>query len=109
MFGQAKKPEERRAEPRQKVLWGSWLASLDGAGLVQCRTHDISPAGARVVLGDERLAPGTVCYLDMRHRLAYEARVAWRKQPEMGLQFLKVWRFDEVPPHLKSMIAAVCS
>lgn len=109
MFGQARKPEERRKEPRQKVLWGSWLASPDGQGLVPCQTHDISPGGARVVLDDPRVVPATVCYLDMRHRLAYEARVAWRKTPEMGLEFQKVWRFDEAPAALKGVIATVCA
>ena len=30
-------------------------------------------------------------------RLAYEARVIWQKSPEIGLQFLRSYRFDEVP------------
>jgi hypothetical protein len=107
VFGQARKPQERRSEPRRKVLWGSWLASLDGMGLVQCQTHDISPSGARVALDDQRIIPAAVCYFDMRHRLAYEARVAWRKTPEMGLQFLKVWRFDEVPDDLRRAVATI--
>lgn len=112
MFGQSKnqavEPQERRKEPRRKVLWGSWLALSDGSGLVQCVTHDISPSGARVALDDPRVIPGRVCYFDMRHRLAYEARVAWRKTPEMGLEFLKAWRFDEVPDELKAAVATVC-
>lgn len=108
MFGQARNPQERRAAPRRKVLWGSWLASADGSGLVPCMTHDISPSGARVALDDPRFVPATVCYFDMRHRLAYEARVAWRKTPEMGLEFLKAWRFDEAPERLQAAVATVC-
>jgi hypothetical protein len=41
--------------------------------------------------------PEAVYFLQLRDRLAYEARIVWRKSPEMGLQFSKVYRFDEVP------------
>ncbi len=29
--------------------------------------------------------------------MAYEARVVWRKTPELGLQFVRSYRFDELP------------
>jgi len=109
MFGTARKPLERRAEPRRKVQLGCWLSALDGSGLTQCHALDFSAAGARVKLADLAAIPPTVCFLDMPSRLVYEARVAWRKAPEMGLQFLKVWRFDEAPPTLKAAIAAASS
>jgi len=99
---------ERRGEARRKIQWGCWLAAPDGGGLVQCQARDFSPGGARVTVDDQRTLPATVCLLDMRNRLAYEARVAWRKAPELGLQFLKVWRFDEVPENLRAAVAAVC-
>ena len=86
----------RRAE-RRKVMWGSKLASLDGSQLVACTTLDISPSGARVRMDEQHNPARTVFYMDMRHRLAYEARVAWSKAPEMGLEFLKVHRFSDVP------------
>lgn len=108
MFGQAKKNAERRVQPRRRVLWGSWIAALDGAGLVQCQTRDFSPGGARISLDEQRAAPGQLCFLDLRHRLAYESRVAWRQMPELGLEFLKVYRFDEAPPALQGVIAALC-
>jgi hypothetical protein len=109
MFGQARRTVERREQPRRKVLWGCWLAAPDGSGLVPCQIRDFSPAGARISLDDQRGVPATVCFLDMRNRLAYESRVAWRKAPDMGLEFLKVWRFDEVPEALKGTIATVCA
>lgn len=108
MFGLARKTMERRAGARRKVHLGCWLASADGDGLVQCQTLDFSPAGARVMLNDQHGMSATVCFLDMRNRLAYEARVAWRKAPEVGLEFLKVWRFDEAPESLRGAIATAC-
>lgn len=108
VFGRARQSVvERRAEERRKVQLGCWLAAPDGGGLVQCTTRDFSASGARVTVDDQRVLPGSIWLLDLRHRLAYEARVAWRKAPEMGLQFLKVWRFDEVPEGLRGAVAAV--
>jgi len=88
--------ERRRAE-RRPVMWGSKLASLDGSQLVTCTTLDISPAGARVRMDEQHSPARTLFYMDMRHRLAYEARIAWSKAPELGLEFLKVHRFSDVP------------
>ena len=100
---------DRRASPRRRVLWGSWLVSPDGSHVVQCQTRDFSATGARVALDDHNAFAKGVCFLDMRNRLAYESRVAWQKAPEMGLEFLKVYRFDEVPSELKGVIEQVCA
>lgn len=110
-FGAAQKVAvaERRASPRRRVMWGSFVTSLDGSLFVQCTTRDISATGARVEAGETRGLPATVCYLDMRHRLAYEARVAWKSGQEAGLEFLKCYRFDEVPSQeLRGLIAQQC-
>jgi hypothetical protein len=88
--------ERRRAE-RRKVMWGAKLASLDGSQVIACTTLDITPAGARVRMDEQHSPARTLYYMDMRHRLAYEARIAWSKVPEMGLEFLKVHRISDVP------------
>lgn len=100
---------DRRLTPRRRVMWGSWLVTPDGSHCVQCQTRDFSAAGARVALDDQRAFPASVCFLDMRNRLAYESRIAWRKAPEMGLEFLKVYRFDEVPAELRRVVEQVCA
>jgi hypothetical protein len=41
--------------------------------------------------------PSPIYFLDMRNRLIYESQVAWRKLPELGLQFRKVYRFADAP------------
>jgi hypothetical protein len=89
-------PERRQAE-RRRVIWGSWIACLDGTNAVKCQTKDISVAGARVHLTEQRSIPSSVFFLDARNRLIYEAVVAWQNLPEVGLQFGKVYRFVEAP------------
>ena len=90
-------------------MWGSWLVTPDGGHLVQCQTRDFSATGARIAVDDQRAFPAMVCFLDMRNRLAYESRIAWRRAPEMGLEFLKVYRFDEVPAALRGVVEQVCA
>ena len=89
---------ERRASPRRRVLWGSKIAHLDGDYCVDCQIRDISATGARILLHDQQSIPKSVYLLDMQNRLAYEASVVWLKAPEFGLQFVKLYRFDELPP-----------
>ena len=88
---------DRRKGERRKVMWGSRLASLDGSQIIACTTLEISPSGARVRMDEQHSPSRTLYYMDLRHRLAYEARVAWSKSPEMGLEFLKVHRIADVP------------
>ncbi len=89
--------ENRRANPRRRVQWGSYIAMPDASRWAKCQTRDLSFAGARVQLDDLPDLPANVYFLQMRDRLAYEARVIWHRAPEVGLQFTKVYRFDEVP------------
>ncbi|MES2472519.1 MAG: PilZ domain-containing protein [Pseudomonadota bacterium] len=97
----------RRQVERRKVLWGSRIANLDGSRYIKCETRDISAAGARIHLEDQQYVSERLYFMDMRNRIAYEARVIWQKAPEMGLQFLRSYRFDEVPsPQLRKHLAA---
>jgi hypothetical protein len=88
---------DRRASPRRRVNWGSFVALLDGSHWIKCETRDISAGGARVALDDPRGLPPVIWFLDMRNRLAYEGRIAWQRAPEIGLEFRKVHRFADAP------------
>jgi hypothetical protein len=89
---------DRRKQPRQRVLWGARVTHLDGGYSVKCETRNISPSVARIHL-DDNLFPLLVSMylLDMQNRLAYQGKIIWRKLPEVGLQFLRAYRFDEIP------------
>ena len=89
--------EEKRLAPRRKVLWGARLANLDGTRYLRCLTRDISVSGARVDIETQPFPEDSAWFLDLRSRMAYEARVVWHKAPELGLQFLRSYRFDELP------------
>ncbi len=99
--------DERRKAPRRRVLFGSRLASIEGGQYLRCTTRDISSAGARVHIDGQQFSLDRAFYLDLRSQLAYEARVVWNKSPELGLQFIRTYRFDEIPsPAISKHIAA---
>lgn len=99
--------KNRRQAARRKVLWGARLATLDGGRYLHCTTRDISAAGARVDIADQHFHGESAYFLDLRNRFAYEARVVWQRLPELGLQFIRGYRFDEVPSDkLRAAIAA---
>ncbi len=100
-------PKIRRQAERRKVLWGARLANLNGDRYLRCLTKDISSAGARVNIEDQPFQGDRAYFLDLGSRFAYEARVVWQKPPELGLEFIRGYRFDEVPSEkLRLAIAA---
>jgi len=88
---------ENRQAPRRNVLWGARLANLDGSRYLRCLARDISVSGARVDIESQTFPEERAWFLDLRGRMAYEAKVVWQKAPELGLQFVRGYRLDEVP------------
>jgi hypothetical protein len=99
---------ERRGAERRRVSIGSWVTSLDGALVLACQTQDASASGVRVQPKETQKLPGTVFYLDMKHRIAYEAIVRWQEKTEAGLEFVKAYRFMDMPsPELKKVVQSL--
>ena len=89
--------QDKRQAARRKVLWGSRLANIEGSRYLRCFTRDISFTGARVDIEDQQFIDDRAWFLDLRNRFAYEAKVVWKRHPELGLEFVRGYRFDEVP------------
>ena len=64
---------------------------------MRCVARDFSSTGARVDLEGQQVLDAMVWLLDLQHRLAYEARIAWRSGLDVGLEFRRCYRFDELP------------
>ena len=101
MFGKLKQarpaPVERRGAMRKPMRFGSKIAYSGCDFLISCVVRDFSPMGAGITLEAQQQIPDSVHLIDFRTLLVYEARVAWRKPPDFGLQFVRTYRSDEVP------------
>jgi hypothetical protein len=96
---------ERRVVERRRVNIGSWVTSLDGTMVLACQTQDASPSGVRVQPKETQTLPKTVYYLDVKDRMAYEAIVRWQEKNQAGLEFMKAYRFMDIPsPEVKKVI-----
>jgi hypothetical protein len=51
----------------------------------------------RVDIKSQTFPEYSAWFLNLRSRMAYGARVVWQKTPELGLQFVRSYRFDELP------------
>lgn len=85
----AKSDDRRSARRRRTRLRSGKLLDLHNAFLIECQIFDRSHNGARVRLFADVQAPNAIrLYEDFPERLL-DARVVWRKQRELGLQFVR--------------------
>jgi hypothetical protein len=78
--------EERRV-PRKRVRTTA-AAVLDGRHLFNCRTVDLTEAGARLCIDPAR-APDRFQLIEIALGMVYSARVVWRGDGEVGVAFLR--------------------
>ena len=78
---------ERRPVARKKVLFGGVAVGRRKAA--NCQVRDISDKGARITVSRRTPLPEQLHLIIIRDRLAYEARVVWRRGDEAGLAFSK--------------------
>ena len=79
--------EEQRRATRLRALLGGKLAFGEGYFTVDCLVRDLSALGARVKLPSGQPVPPRLYFLELRSGAVYEARVVWRRHPEVGLEF----------------------
>jgi hypothetical protein len=85
----AGKPAERRPKARKQVLLTGILASPSGDSSMDCTIRDLSETGARVIAAKGARFPPTFYLINIRDRVAYEARVVRSEGLEAGVVFQK--------------------
>jgi hypothetical protein len=97
----AENPSDHRRSPRQRSFLGGKLVYGDGAFTIDCVVRDVSTSGARIKLPEGQAVPDLVYLVEMRSGIAYEARVAWKRHPEIGLEFVHQHGLAEAStPHM---------
>ena len=76
---------DRRA-PRQRTFLGGKLLYA-GAYSTDCIVRDMSDKGARLELPNGLPIPDEVQLLELKSGIAFDARVIWRRYPQIGIKF----------------------
>ena len=92
---------DHRRSMRQRSFLGAKLVYGGGAFTIDCVVRDVSETGARVRVPPGQAVPDQLFLVEMRSGIAYEARVAWKRHPEIGLEFVHQHGLAEAStPHL---------
>ena len=83
-------PKENRARRRQRTLLTGVGAYLDGTGTFDCSIRDLTDTGGRIRFNGGLAIPSTFHLVNVRDKVAYEAKVKWRKSGDAGLRWVNV-------------------
>jgi two-component system cell cycle response regulator len=93
-----------RDAARPRVLLSGKIIFAEGGQCMDCAIRDLSKTGARVRLNSNLPLPGELYLVELRSGIAFECRVAWRRLPEVGLQFLANYNLEtDNDPRLKPL------
>jgi hypothetical protein len=85
---------QRRVEPRLRVLLAGKLAFPDSSVTADCSIRNLSETGALIVVSDLAL-PSDPFLIVIRHAFLHRARTAWRRGSKAGLSFVSSWRMTD--------------
>ncbi len=93
--------KDDRTSPRQRAYIGGKLVYGDYFSL-DCVVRDITTGGAKIQLPEGQAVPDKVFLVDLKTAIAYDAHVAWRRYPLIGLAFEHQHGLHEADtPHLR--------
>lgn len=78
---------ERRPALRRRVLLTGLIVYGQGAFTCDCKFRDVSGGGARIALASAAALPNHFHLINVRDGTAYECRLVWKKNLEMGVKF----------------------
>ena len=80
--------QERRSEPRQRVLKVGKIVHNGQNSLYDCRISDLSDGGARLAIEQAWLVPKYFRFIDqLRGKEQRPAHVVWRGTSQVGIAF----------------------
>jgi hypothetical protein len=82
-------PAERRPKSRKRVLLTGIVTYAEGAFSFDCTLRNLSETGARIAIGKNMQFPSEFYLINVRDRVAYDAKLVWNSSTEVGVTFKK--------------------
>jgi hypothetical protein len=80
-------PAERRPKSRKRVLLTGIVTYAEGAFSFDCTLRNLSETGARIAIGKNMQFPSDFYLINVRDRVAYDAKLVWNNSAEVGVTF----------------------
>jgi hypothetical protein len=80
-------PAERRPKGRKRVLLTGIVTYAEGAFSFDCTLRNLSETGARIAIGKNMQFPSDFYLINVRDRVAYDAKLIWNSSTEVGVTF----------------------
>ncbi len=80
---------EPRKSTRQRTMLGAKIIFNNRMSTLDCRIRNISSEGAKILLGDQYAIPQVFEFHVAHKDETFRARVIWRHDNEVGLEFLE--------------------
>ena len=77
---------EKRRSPRRRVLLSALIINADFNTIYRCRVRDVSETGAKLDIPAGYHPPNSFWLVALSSGLAYEAKLAWRNYPNVGVE-----------------------
>ena len=87
---------ERRPKTRKRVLLTGIIALVDGGRHFDCTIRDLSETGARVVPAKGAQLPLEFYLINIRDRVAYDAKLVRSDGAEAGIVFKKTFPLSQL-------------
>jgi hypothetical protein len=84
--------DDHRRASRHRVLKEGKIVMLNNWSVVDCSVRDLSDTGARIRCKDQSAVPTDFKLLLLAENRIRDARVVWRKDDQLGLQFTGEWK-----------------
>jgi hypothetical protein len=82
------RPRDLRKTPRRKTLKGGKIVFDDGHSTIECVIRNMSKGGAMLTVTNMWGVPNKFVLKFTSDSAMYECRVAWKRTPQLGVQYL---------------------
>jgi hypothetical protein len=98
---------DKRAAPRRRVLLSALLVNNEFNTIFRCQVRDVSDQGARLNIPDCFLVPAGFWLIALSSGVAYEAKLAWRRFPSVGVSLGEPIELEETTSRIGGKLRGV--
>ena len=92
------RPPRKRTCLNGKLVYDEDVLLPCGAFTLDCRIHDISEGGAKIILAKRQPLPPDLYLIVVKYSVAHWAKIVWLDFPARGLKFSKTYSLNAPLP-----------